>query len=88
MSSKKRTPILVKTGYLTVFTVVVWIVFEVVRIFMTKPKSDVPADILSPVDPKLDESVLSKISDRVYLDETLIKVNTSSSATPGATLNE
>ncbi len=76
MSSKKKTPAIVKTGILTAITVIVWIVFEVVKILMSKAPPAVSADILAPVNPTLDESALNKLQNRMYINPEEIGNNT------------
>ncbi len=69
MKNKRKIPAIVKSSFFTMVTVIVWITFEVVKIFMTKPPPSVSAEILSPIDPALDETTLNKLQQRVYISE-------------------
>ncbi|MBI1863980.1 hypothetical protein HYS03_02100 [Candidatus Woesebacteria bacterium] len=82
-ATKRKIPGIVKTSFFTLITIVVWIAFEVIKIFMTKPPPSVPAEILSPIDPTLDTTVLGKLEQRVYIsDEEIGNIKV---ATPTAT---
>lgn len=64
-----KAPKIVTIGVLTLITVVFWVGFEVFRTFTKKPDTPIPQAILNPIDPTLDQGVLSKVQGRVYLDE-------------------
>lgn len=65
---KRRRPFVVNFLILTVITTLIWVVFDVYRSFTTKPKPDVPSEILAPIDPTLDKDVLDNLSKKVYLE--------------------
>lgn len=69
MPSKRKTPRLVTTSIITLITVINWIGFELYRIYTAKPDPIVPAEILASLNPILDEEVLNKLQERVYLEE-------------------
>lgn len=68
MKSKKQAPFLVKFAILTLITSFVWISFDVYRAFTEKPAPSVSAEILAPVDPHLDATLLDKLTNRVYFE--------------------
>lgn len=68
MKQKNQTPFLVKFAVLTLITAAVWIGFDVYRAFTEKPEPSVSAEILAPVDPKLDPDLLDKLTNRVYFE--------------------
>lgn len=69
-------PPIVIIGVLTLITIFFWIAFEVYRGFSIKPAPAVPTEILSPINPALDESVLNKLQQRVHLSDQEIGNNT------------
>jgi hypothetical protein len=69
MKKKLKTPTLVTTAILTLITVVFWIAFEVIRTVTTKPPPTVPEEIISPLNPTLDENTLNKLQQRINLSE-------------------
>ena len=54
----------------TIMTTIFWVGFDVYRAVTTKPVPIVPPEILSPITPNLDESVLNTLPNRVYLENT------------------
>jgi hypothetical protein len=69
---KNKVPGIVTIAILTLITIVFWIFFNVYRVFTIKPPTPVPEEILAPLDPNLDMNVLSKLSERRYVDENTI----------------
>ena len=68
MQPKKTTPFLVKFAVMTLLTSLVWVGFDIYRAFTQKPPPAVSAEILAPVDPTLDTTLLDKLTNRVYFD--------------------
>jgi len=70
-SEKKKIPFRIKFIIVsTVLTTVLWIGFDVYRALTTKPIPIVAPEILAPIDPTLDESLLNDLPNRVYLEDT------------------
>ena len=66
---KLKTPSLVTIAILTTITVIFWVFFSVYRVFATKPTTSVPAEILEPISPTLDKTILDKIQQGVFISE-------------------
>ena len=85
---KRKTPNLVTIAILTTITVVFWVFFSVYRVFTDVPSYAVPAEILEPVSPTLDASLIDKIESRIFFSEgevvTQIQIS-SPTATPAET---
>ena len=85
---KRKPPNLVIIAILTTITVVFWVFFSIYRVFTDEPSYDVPAEILEPVSPTLDTSLIDKIESRIFFREgevvTQIQI-ASPTATPTAT---
>lgn len=69
MKKKLKTPTLVTTAVLTLITVIFWVAFEVYRTLTTKPAPVVPAEIIAPLNPTLDEATLNKLKLRINLSD-------------------
>lgn len=69
---KQRVPGIVTVAILTVITVVFWIILDVYRTLTVKPAPTVSEEILSPIDPDLDQTYLNRLQQRVFLNETEI----------------
>jgi len=67
--TKRRLPIAVKVLVVTFVTISFWISFEVYRALTVEPISEVPSEILTPLDPRLDVDTLDKLKNRIYLSE-------------------
>ena len=67
-----KAPKIVTIGILTLITIVFWVGFEVFRTFTQKPESPVPQSVIDPINPTLDQTALSKLQDRMYLEENQI----------------
>lgn len=65
---KSKIPSLVILLIQIIITITFWIAFSVARIFMAKPETSVPKEILTPVSPSLDKNTLDKINQRLYFD--------------------
>lgn len=66
---KLKTPAPVIIAVLTVITVVFWIIFGVVRIITKPAEVNVPAEILEPIVPSLNVTVLGEVTGRVYFTD-------------------
>ncbi len=86
MEKNSRMPTVATTAILTVITIFFWIGFEVYRAFTTKPTPTVPVEILTEVDPTLDESVLNKLPERLSLTNEQIGNKIITSPTPIPTI--
>ena len=69
MKNPPKTPGPVILGILTVITIIFWIGFEVFRSFTKTPEPEIPAEILAPLSPEIDAGELSKLQNRVFLNE-------------------
>jgi hypothetical protein len=69
---KIPTPSPVVLGVITLITVVFWIAFGIIRIVTTTEEIDVPPEILAPLTPTLDTSIISSLENKIYLSETEI----------------
>ena len=85
---KTKTPSLVTIAILTTITALFWVFFSIYRVFTTEPSPVVPPEILEPVSPSLDSSIIDKIQARLFFAEgevsTQIQIATQT-ATPIAT---
>lgn len=89
MENKKELPTIVKLLIFTLVTGIFWAFFTIYRSFTSEPSPVVPAEILFPLTPKLDEKTIDEIKQRNFL-ETIpeISINVSESIikpTPEAT---
>ncbi len=66
---KIKIPSIVAVMILTVITISFWIVFSVIRIFTTEPTPSIPPEILNPLNPNYDKTVVDKIQERIYFDK-------------------
>lgn len=69
MKQKGGTPFLVKFMMLTLVTTLLWVGFDIYRAFTQKPPPSVSEEILAPVNPTLDATLLDKLTNRVYFEE-------------------
>lgn len=78
-------PAIVTTLILTAITSVFWIIFNVYRSFSEKPKNEVPAEVLEPLNPNLDTQTIENIKARFYLEsipEPVITTPSETESTP------
>lgn len=72
---KKKPPVIVTIMTLSVITIVVWIVFGVIRLVKTPTVlKDVPEEIISPLTPTLDIETLKKLENSLFFSDTQIGV--------------
>ncbi len=70
---KKKPPIIVTIMALSVVTVVVWIVFGVIRLIKTPTVlKDVPEEIVSPLTPTLDIETLRSLENSLFFTDSQI----------------
>jgi hypothetical protein len=72
MKGTNKAPNIVVIGAITLITVVFWIVFGIVRILTTKGGGDVPPEILAPLNPTLDATIISQLEGKIFLSESEI----------------
>lgn len=66
---KTKIPSLVSLIILTVITILFWIIFGVVRVFTTKPTPELQSEVLNPLNPTYDKTVVDKIEKRLYFEQ-------------------
>lgn len=64
-----KAPKLVTVTIFTTITVVFWVFFTVYNILTSKPPVEIDPNLLIPLDPTLDTTTLSTLSDRKYYEE-------------------
>lgn len=69
---KIKAPKLVIIAVVTVATLLVWIIYRFTISIVEKKTSDVPKEILSPIDPNIDTKTLSELNGRLYYSEAQI----------------
>lgn len=79
---KTKTPNLVTLVVLTTITVLFWVFFSLYRVFTDEPSYDVPAEILEPVSPTLDSSLIDKIESRIFFREGEVAPTTTPGPSP------
>lgn len=67
--TKLKTPHLVTISLLTTVTVLSWVILEVYNVLVKKPDVSVPPEILTPLDPQLNEAALRELQERVFYEE-------------------
>jgi hypothetical protein len=72
MNNKKPLPAIVIFAIITTVTAFVWVGFEAIRTFTKKPSPSVPTEVSAQLDPTLDPDALSKLVQRLYLEESEI----------------
>lgn len=65
---KNKTPKSVYILITTAATIILWIVFEVTRIFLIKPDVDVSEELLKPISPLIDAQTLDNINSRTFFE--------------------
>jgi len=83
---KSKVPSIVAVMILTVITISFWIVFSVVRVFRAEPTPSIPPEILNPLNPNYDKTVIDKIQERIYFDKEQV-FETAAPATGSGELN-
>ena len=66
MNNKNKLPNLVVLMILTLITAIFWIRFSVYRAFSVETSVTVPDEIIAPLTPKLDTTVVEEMKNRIY----------------------
>lgn len=66
---KPKSPRLVTVAIFTTVTLIFWVFFSLYNILVSTPVIDVSADLLEPLNPELDTTVLNSLSDKVFVEE-------------------
>ena len=66
MNNKNKLPNLVVLMILTLITAIFWISFSVYRAFSVETSVTVPDEIIAPLTPKLDTTVVEEMKNRIY----------------------
>jgi hypothetical protein len=83
--NKSKLPNLIPILILTLITVVMWVSLDVFRALKKAPELTVPTEITQPLIPTLDQNSINQIESRIFLNDSQIPDNvTSSSPTPKA----
>ena len=87
---KPKAPRLVTIAIISTATIIVWIFFEVYRIFTAQLHPNVPEELLAPINPVLDTQSLDRIQGRIIfgeeeIPETMVPIAPSVSAPEEAT---
>ena len=69
---KEKTPNIVSLAILTLITSILWIFFSLYRVFIEKSDTNVSQEILEPLSPTLDETVISEIEKKVFIEQNQI----------------
>ncbi len=64
-----KSPRLVTIAIITTATIILWIFFEVYRIFTAASPLDVPEELLRPINPSLDSKTLQNVEARVFFED-------------------
>ena len=65
---RPKPPSIVTIAIMTLITVVFWTFFSVYRIFTTESPTDVPEEVLKPINAQLDTEALNTLQERNYLE--------------------
>ena len=66
---KTSLPKAVTILVLTLLTVVIWVALSIYRAIAVKPTTTVPEDILNPLNPKIDTSIIDDIESSLYFED-------------------
>lgn len=69
---KTKLPSIVSILLLTLITVVMWVTFDVYRLFNKTPDPIVPESVSIPLNPNLDTEIINQIEARTFLDDSQI----------------
>jgi hypothetical protein len=72
---KEKTPNIVSLAILTLITSILWIFFSLYRVFTEKSDIKVPEEILEPLTPSLNETIISEIENKVFIEQNQIPDN-------------
>ena len=83
--NKAKTPSLIPILTLTLITVVMWVSLDVYRAIQKPVTIEVPTNISQPLTPTLDQTVISQIETRTFLDNSQIPDNVVNATSSGRT---
>lgn len=66
---KKRRPNILNFAILTLITVATWVLLDVYRAFTKPAPIGVPSEILAPLSPTIDQSIILQIQSRISVSE-------------------
>jgi len=69
---KEKLPYIISLAILTLITSVLWIFFNLYRVFTNKPDYKVSEEILAPFSATLDQKIISEIENRVFIEQNQI----------------
>jgi len=69
---KTKLPSIVSILILTLITVIVWVTFDVYRLFNKADDPVVPESVSLPLVPTLDTETINKFESRIFLDQSQI----------------
>lgn len=72
---ENKLPSIVSILILTLVTAITWIGFSVYRAFVVQPAPSVAKEVIQPLTPTLDTSIIEKIQSSLYLDSSQIPDN-------------
>ena len=72
---KEKLPYIISLAILTLITSVLWIFFNLYRVFTNKPDYKVSEEILAPFSATLDQKIISEIENRVFIEQNQIPDN-------------
>ena len=82
---KGKLPSLVVILILTLITSAMWVGLSVYRAFAVKPAASVPQDVSQELNPSLDTTTLSKVGNKLLLDDSQIpEIKITGSAAPAS----
>ena len=65
----KRLPNIVVIAILTTFTVICWAGFDIYRSLARKPETTIEPQVLEPLSPGLDETMIEEVVNKTYFTE-------------------
>lgn len=72
---KEKTPTIISLAILTLITSFLWVFFSLYRVFIKKSDIKVSEEILEPLSPKLDSTIISEIEKRIFIEQNQVPDN-------------
>ncbi|BCX14497.1 MAG: hypothetical protein KatS3mg088_180 [Patescibacteria group bacterium] len=69
MQGGKKKPNLISTLILTTISIVTWVSFSIYKALVKPEPVVVPPEIIEPITPQLDDTILKKMTERYYIPE-------------------
>jgi hypothetical protein len=69
---KTKLPSLISILIMTLITAVIWVTFDVYRLFKKAEVPVVPETVSAPLNPSFDDGTINEIKSRIYLDDAQI----------------